>query len=74
MLARVPATLTLRQDLERRRLTRRADRMETVIVELQRRARYRAARDGAVPPALRQAIGGLRSEVRSLRRRLAEGS
>jgi hypothetical protein len=70
-LPAVPATLSIAQDLELRRLTHRADRMQAVVEELQRRARFHAARHGAVPAPLRQAIDDFRVELRRLRRRIA---
>ena len=71
-LCRVSGTFTIGHDLELRRLTHRAERMEAVIFELQRRARFHAERHGDVPPPLRQAIGDFRLELRSLRRRIAK--
>jgi|tagenome__1003787_1003787.scaffolds.fasta_scaffold18109149_1 hypothetical protein len=63
--------MTIGHDLERRRLVHRADRMEAVIFELQRRARFHADRHGDVPAPLRQAIGDFRIELRDLRRRIS---
>jgi hypothetical protein len=65
--------MTIGQDLELRRLRHRAERMEAVIAELQHRARSHAARHGAVPPPLRQALGDFRVELRLLRRKIAAG-
>ena len=56
---------------DRSRMVHRAQRMESVVEELQRRARLHAQRHGTVPRPLGLAIRDFRTELRELHRRLA---